>query len=113
MSGGVWTSLGFDPVTVLILGAGCLGGFLRALVTKDHPFASKRTVVDVISSGAVGLLLVASGMLPDMKPAGQAAIVLLATYVSSDLVTNVMGRFNLMMPAPTRRAADRVPEDKP
>jgi hypothetical protein len=107
------TTLGFDAVTVLLLIAGLIGGVLKALVTTHQPFASRQTIADVATSGAVGILLPASGMLPDgWKPAWQAALVVIVTYSASDLVTNLLGRFKLIAP-PTGRRADDAQRGEP
>jgi len=109
----MWTRLGFDPATILILIAGLLGGLTRALVTKNQLFFSKQTIVDAVTSAGIGVVLVGFGLLPgDWKPVYQGAAILIVTYASSDLVGNVLARFNFLQPPQTRRATDR-PEEPP
>src|SRR3990167_7642358 len=104
----MWSKLGFDPASLVIMAGALLGGVMRSLITKDQAFLSKRTLVDTVTSGAAGLVLIGSGLLPgDWTPAAQAALVLIVSYVSSDLVTTLVGRFNLLSPPQTRRVEDR------
>ena len=101
------TALGFDATTILLLVAGLIGGLLKALVTGHQPFLSRQTIADVATSGAVGILLPASGMLPEgWKPAWQAALVIIVTYTASDLVTTLLGRFKMLAPPSGRRSDD-------
>jgi len=109
----MWTRLGFDPATILILVAGLLGGLTRALVTKNQLFFSKQTIVDAVTSAGIGVVLVGFGLLPgDWKPVYQGAAILIVTYASSDLVGNIVSRLNIFPQAQNRRASDK-PEDAP
>ncbi len=110
-------ALGFDAPTLLMLGAGIIGGFARSLMTataRHQALWSLQTVADLIASGLTGVLVLASGALPiSWSPAWQAAAVAFVTYTTSDVASAVLKRFNILAEPTNRRADDPPKEDKP
>lgn len=54
---------GFDPATLTLAGAAILGGIVRAACGK-HPTLSRRTAIDVMVSGAGGVIFPLFGVVP-------------------------------------------------
>jgi peptidoglycan/LPS O-acetylase OafA/YrhL len=80
-------------VTFLI--AGLIGGGLKALASSDQVTWSKKSAIDVVIGGAAAVLI--PQMLPSLIPSGvnlfgQGVVVLIASYVSSDIIQQVVGR---------------------
>lgn len=54
---------GLDPASLTLAGAAILGGLARAMMSK-HPTVSRRTGLDVLVSGALGVIFPLFGVVP-------------------------------------------------
>jgi hypothetical protein len=106
-------ALGFDGPTLLMFGAGLLGGFARSCATaaaRNQTLWSQQTLADLIVSGMAGVLILASGFMPiSWSPAWQAAVVAVTTYTTADAASALVKRFNWLPQPENRRADDAKP----
>lgn len=109
-------TIGLTATTIACGVGGFLGSLLRASVNKMQPTLSKQTLVDVVVGGLVGLIIPAVDPWPEgWTVIWKGASVAVVSYVSSDLVTNLMQRFipGLNLIDRDRRATDVKDVSKP
>jgi hypothetical protein len=91
--------------SLIFLACGVLGGLAKAYLTPEQSTLSRRSFGDVVTAGIVGVVGPASGIIP--LPDGwnivqQGALVAGICYLSSDLATGLLAKFNIA-PSPERR----------
>jgi hypothetical protein len=82
-----------DALSIATFFGGIVGSALRAAISPDQSFASRKTVADIVIGGLVGILVPVTVGLPEAWTLEQkfAAIAVLA-YTASNVLQDVAGQ---------------------
>lgn len=81
-----------DPVTIATFVGGIVGAGLRVMAAPDQETFGRKSVVDIVLGGIIGILVPVTVGLPEGSVAAKGAIVALSSYAGSNLLQDVLAR---------------------